>query len=78
MSSQPSRVPFLSAALGTVAVALCCFTPLLVSLLGVIGWGVLTPYLDVVLLPAMVVLAVVTILAYRKWRQAQNIQSRQQ
>ena len=69
---QPSKAPFISAALGTVAVAMCCFTPLLVSVLGVIGLGILTPYLDVVLLPAMVVLAMITIMAYRKWRSAQG------
>lgn len=79
MTSQPSKAPFLSAALGTVAVALCCFTPLLVSLLGALGLGMLTSYLDVVLLPALVVLALITItvLAYRKWQRAQEAQDRQ-
>jgi hypothetical protein len=32
----------------------------------------LTPYLDYVLLPALVVLLIVTVLAYRKWQRAQG------
>lgn len=35
-------------------VALCCFTPILVGLLAVLGLGALTGYLDIVLLPALV------------------------
>lgn len=77
MASQPSKVPFFSAALGTVVVALCCFTPLLVSLLGVLGLAMFTAYLDIVLLPALVLLAVLTVLAYRRWRHAQETQSRE-
>jgi len=37
--------------IGTVLVALCCFTPILVVLLGVVGLAGLTGYLDYVLLP---------------------------
>ena len=50
--------------------ALCCFTPLLVITLGMVGVGFLTPYLDYVLLPALVVMVMVTVISYRKWRQA--------
>lgn len=39
--------------IGTVLVAVCCFTPLLVILLGVVGLSVLAGYLDYVLLPAL-------------------------
>jgi len=39
---------------GTVVAALCCFTPLLVILLGVVGLSAFTGYLDYVLLPALV------------------------
>jgi mercuric ion transport protein len=60
----------MSAAIGTITVALCCFTALLVSVPGVWGFGFVTPYLDYVLLPSMVVLLIVTIMAYRKWRRA--------
>lgn len=39
--------------IGSGVVALCCFTPILVFLLGVIGLGAVTGYLDFVLLPAL-------------------------
>ena len=39
--------------IGTVIAALCCFTPLLVVLLGVIGLSGLLGYLDYALLPAL-------------------------
>ena len=41
--------------IGSGVVALCCFTPILVVLLGVAGLGMLTGYLDYVLLPALAV-----------------------
>ena len=58
----------IAAIMGMVLVALCCFTPLLVVVLGAIGLGGLTSYLDYVLLPALVVMIVVTIMSYRRWR----------
>ncbi len=61
---------FVAAVIGTVLVALCCFTPLLVVVLGAIGVGFLTQYLDYVLLPALVVMILVTILAFRKWQRS--------
>ena len=42
--------------IGTVLVALCCFTPVLVILLGAVGMAALTSYLDYVLLPTLVFL----------------------
>jgi mercuric ion transport protein len=39
--------------IGAVVTALCCFTPILVLLLGAVGLGALTGYLDYVLLPAL-------------------------
>lgn len=59
----------IAAAIGTAVVALCCFTPLLVVVFGIVGLSVLTPYLDYVLLPALVVLLAVSVLSYRKWKQ---------
>ncbi len=55
---------------GAGLVALCCFTPLLVLLLGVVGLSLLVPYLDFVLLPALVVLLILTTVAYLQWRKA--------
>ena len=69
---ERSRKSWMAAAIGTAVVALCCFTPLLVIVLGLVGLSFLTPYLDYVLLPALVVLSVVTVVSYRKWRKAQG------
>jgi len=52
--------------IGTVLVALCCFTPILVILLGTLGLAALTGYLDYVLLPALVFFIVLT--GYAIWR----------
>jgi mercuric ion transport protein len=48
---------------GTVISALCCFTPVLVVLLGAVGLSVLTGVLDYVLLPALAVFVAITIYA---------------
>jgi mercuric ion transport protein len=69
-SSQISKKGVLAALTGTVLVALCCFTPILVVFLGVVGLSAFTPYLDVVLLPALVVMIVVTIASYLRWRKS--------
>jgi len=71
-SQERSRKSWMAAAIGTAVVALCCFTPLLVIVLALVGLSFLTPYLDYVLLPALVVLLVVTVVSYRKWRKAQG------
>ncbi len=39
--------------IGSVIAALCCFTPMLVLLLGVVGLSAFTRYLDYVLFPAL-------------------------
>lgn len=46
---------------GSVIALLCCFTPLLVVLLGAVGLGALTGYLDYVLLPALAVFLGLTV-----------------
>ncbi len=54
---------------GTLATALCCFTPLLVGILGVLGFSAAVGWLDYVLLPALAGFAGVTALAlYRRQR----------
>lgn len=55
---------------GTILVALCCFTPILVLALTARGLAALTRYLDVVLLPALAVLVAVTWRSYRRYAQA--------
>lgn len=53
--------------IGSAVIALCCFTPLFVALLGVLGLGAVTGYLDYVLLPALAVFVVITVYGlYRK------------
>lgn len=56
--------------IGTVVVALCCFTPVLVILLGVLGWSALTGYLDYVLLPALAIFIGLTVYAIQRKRHA--------
>lgn len=52
---------------GTIIIALCCFTPVLVILLATVGLASLTGYLDIVLLPALAIFVVLTVYAlYRK------------
>ena len=51
---------------GTVIAALCCFTPVLVVLVGVVGLSAITGYLDLVLFPALVFFIGLT--AYAVWR----------
>ena len=56
--------------IGTALVALCCFTPVLFILLGVVGLSALTGYLDYVLLPALAIFIGLTIYAIQRKRQA--------
>jgi mercuric ion transport protein len=56
--------------IGTLIVALCCFTPILVILLGAVGLSALTGYLDIVLLPALGLFILLTI--YAVWRRSQT------
>jgi len=69
-SSQISKKGMFAALTGTVLVALCCFTPILVILMGAVGLSSFTPYLDQVLLPALVIMIVLTIASYLRWRKA--------
>jgi mercuric ion transport protein len=69
-SSLISKKGMFAALTGTVLVALCCLTPILVILMGAVGLSYFTPYLDMVLLPALAIMIVVTILSYRRWRKS--------
>lgn len=51
---------------GSVIAALCCFTPVLVILLGVVGLSSLAGYLDIVLLPALAIFLAIT--GYALWK----------
>ena len=56
--------------IGSGLVALCCFTPILVVLLGVVGLGAITGYLDYGLLPALAVFLGLAVYAGAGQRQA--------
>lgn len=62
---------------GTIIVALCCFTPVLVVLMGIVGLSAVTGYLDYVLFPALAFFLGLTIHALRrKWHLDQFNQQR--
>lgn len=52
--------------IGTVIAALCCFTPVLLVLFGIVGLSAVVGYLDYVLLPALAFFVLLTI--YALWR----------
>ncbi len=56
--------------IGSVIAALCCFTPVLVILLGALGLSALVGWLDVVLLPALAIFVGLTIYALLRRRRA--------
>ncbi len=61
---------------GTVVAALCCFTPILVVLLGFVGLSAALGWLDYVLFPALAFFVGLTIYAVyrRQKRQAQTLE----
>jgi mercuric ion transport protein len=61
---------FISSLVGTSIVAVCCFTPLLVVILGAIGLNIIVPYLDVILLPTLFLSLIISIILYIKWSKA--------
>ncbi len=56
--------------LGTAVAALCCFTPALVVLVGLVGLSAIIGYLDYVLFPALGFFILLT--AWALWRRAQR------
>ncbi|MGB7433540.1 MAG: mercury resistance system transport protein MerF [Ahrensia sp.] len=52
--------------IGTAIAALCCFTPVLVILFGMVGLSAIVGYLDYVLLPALGIFLLITI--YALWK----------
>ncbi len=57
---------------GTVVAALCCFTPLLVVLLGAVGLSAAVGWLDYVLLPALAAFLGITIFAVVRQRRLRS------
>ncbi len=61
----------LTGVVGTVVAALCCFTPILVVLLGAVGLSTLLGVLDYVLIPALIFFLGLTI--YALWRRRERL-----
>ena len=58
--------------IGSVVAALCCFTPVLVVLLGEIGLSALVGVLDYVLLPVLAIFIAITVYALWKRKTVQS------
>ena len=56
--------------IGTVIAALCCFTPVLAVLFGIVGVTAVLGWIDIVLLPALAFFIGLTI--YAVWRHQRN------
>lgn len=62
--------PLKTGIIGSLVAALCCFTPILAILLGALGLGWLTGYLDYVLFPVLVIFLGLT--AYGYYQQSKS------
>ena len=69
-AKQPNKKGFYAAIAGTVLVAICCATPILVIILGAIGLSAFTPYLDYVLMPALIILIIIAWVSYTHYKKA--------
>ncbi|WP_331436787.1 mercury resistance system transport protein MerF [Geobacillus kaustophilus] len=63
---------FIVGIVGTVVTLLCCATPILVILLGAVGLGAITGYLDYVLLPALVVFLMLAFYSYHQSKKSSS------
>ena len=59
--------------IGTVIAALCCFTPILAVLSGLVGLSAVLGWMDIVLLPALAFFIGLTI--YAVWHRQRNLQN---
>lgn len=66
MSENGDRKLIATGIVGTVIAALCCFTPVLVVLLGALGLSAVLGWIDYVLLPALAFFLALTV--YAVWR----------
>ncbi|MEQ8899694.1 MAG: mercury resistance system transport protein MerF [Roseovarius sp.] len=74
MTEQSDRKLIATGIVGTVIAALCCFTPVLVVLLGAMGLSVWLGWLDYVLLPALAFFVALTV--YAVWRRQRRLNTR--
>lgn len=66
MEKKQSNKLLITGVAGTIIAALCCFTPILVIALGLVGLSALIEYLDMVLLPALFLFSGITLYALSK------------
>lgn len=57
--------------IGSVIVAICCFTPVLVVLLGAVGLSAVLGWIDYVLFPALAFFIALTV--YAVWRRQRRL-----
>jgi mercuric ion transport protein len=74
MAEHNDRKLLATGIVGTVIAALCCFTPVLVVLLGVVGLSAVLGWIDYVLLPALAFFVGLTI--YALWRRQRRLNTR--
>ena len=70
MKNQSTKTLMRAGVIGTIVVAVCCVTPILVISLGIVGLGAMTGYLDYVLLPALAIFMLMA--AYGFWKKRKN------
>lgn len=63
---------FRAGLVGTLVVLLCCTTPILVLLVGAVGLGAITGYLDYILFPLLAIFIALTFYSYSKYKQSCN------
>ena len=61
--------------IGSVVVAICCFTPILVILLGAVGLSAMLGWLDYVLFPALAVFIGITVYAVMRRGRARQTET---
>ena len=69
-AEQSDRRLLTTGIIGTAIVALCCFTPVLAVLFGIVGLSAVLGWLDYVLFPALAFFIGLTI--YAVWRRQRN------
>lgn len=74
MADRSDRNLIATGIAGTVIAALCCFTPVLVVLLGAVGLSASLGWLDYVLLPALAFFVALTV--YAVWRRQRRLNTR--
>lgn len=69
-AGKSDRRLLITGVVGTAVAALCCFTPVLTVLFGLVGLSALLGRLDIVLFPALAFFIGLTI--YAVWRRQRN------